>query len=89
MDVELPQLKRLLRFGAAVVAVGAMTVSTAVPAAAEFVDDDGRPGERALEWLADRGVIHGCDPPDNRASCPDRELTRAEAAKILVLLGQQ
>lgn len=87
--MELPQLKRLLRFGAAVVAVGAMTVSTAVPAAAEFVDDDGRPGERALEWLADRGVIHGCDPPDNRASCPDRELTRAEAAKILVLLGQQ
>ena len=71
-------------------AVAATAVATAaLPAAASFVDDDGRPAERALEWLADRGAIHGCDPPANRSSCPDRPLTRAEAAKILVTLADR
>ena len=69
----------------------ALLVAGALPAAADerFVDDDGEPAERALEWLADRGVIDGCDPPANRMACPERVLTRAEAAKILVLLGRE
>lgn len=67
-----------------------MTAVLSIPAAAiDFVDDDGRPGERALEWLAERGVIHGCDPPEHRSSCPERTVNRAEAAKILVGLAQQ
>ncbi|HLU53290.1 MAG TPA: S-layer homology domain-containing protein, partial [Acidimicrobiia bacterium] len=71
------------------VLVAAVAASSGLPAAAAgFTDDDGRPGERALEWLADRGVIHGCDPPENRSVCPDRALTRAEAAKILVGLAE-
>lgn len=61
----------------------------ALPAAAAFSDDDGRPGEQALEWLAERGVIDGCNPPYDDRVCPTRVLTRAEAAKILVKTGRQ
>lgn len=74
-----------------VIVVAAAMMTLAGPAAADsgvFVDDDGRPGEQSLEWLAERGVIHGCDPPANLRVCPDDELTRAQAAKILVLLGR-
>lgn len=60
----------------------------ALPADADFTDDNGRPGEQALEWLAERGVIDGCNPPDDDESCPNRVLSRAEAAKILVKLGR-
>lgn len=75
----------------AVVALSTMVTGMASPAAAasgRFDDDDGRPPERALEWLAERGVIDGCDPPLNDNSCSDRLVTRAEAAKILVRVGQ-
>lgn len=57
-------------------------------AAVDFVDDDGRPGEKALEWLAERGVIDGCDPPANTRSCSEQPINRAQAAKVLVLLGR-
>ena len=62
--------------------------AVAVGNSGQFIDDDGVPAEQALEWLAERDVIHGCDPPANRRSCPDRVLTRAQAAKILVLLAR-
>lgn len=65
-----------------------VAVSSPARADGEFVDDDGVPSEQALAWLAERDVIDGCDPPANRMSCPERVLTRAEAAKILVLLGR-
>src|SRR5680860_1765696 len=72
----------------------AICVVLATPAVAgerdsgSFIDDDGIPAERALEWLADAGVLDGCDPPANRRICPDRILTRAEASKVLMLLGR-
>lgn len=53
-----------------------------------FVDDDGTPAESALEWLAAVDVLDGCDPPANTRICPERILTRAEATKVLVLLGR-
>ena len=53
-----------------------------------FDDDDGVPGEVYIERLAELGAIEGCDPPSNESSCPDRELNRAEAFKILVAAGQ-
>lgn len=53
-----------------------------------FVDDDGIPGERYIERLADFGAIQGCNPPDNSRSCPASDLTRAEAFKILIVAGQ-
>ncbi len=55
----------------------------------QFTDDDGHPGEPYLEWLAGHGIISGCNPPANDRVCPDRVLTRAEAAKILVGLGHR
>ncbi|GEM_PF-1124749 len=53
-----------------------------------FNDDDGHPGEPYLEWLAERGIVQGCNPPANTRICPDRILSRAEAAKILVGVGR-
>jgi hypothetical protein len=53
-----------------------------------FVDDNGHPGEPYLEWLADRGIVEGCNPPANTRICPDRVLSRAEAAKIVVGIGR-
>jgi beta-lactamase class A len=54
-----------------------------------FVDDNGHPGEPYLEWLAERGIVAGCNPPANTRICPDRLLTRAEAAKIVVGIGRE
>ena len=71
-----------------------VVVSIALPGTAEepvtgrFVDDDGVPGEVYIERLADLGAIQGCDPPENTRSCPEKDLTRAEAFKILVVAGQ-
>jgi hypothetical protein len=52
-----------------------------------FTDDNGHPGEPYIEWLADRGIVQGCNPPANTRFCPDRPLNRAEAAKIVVGVG--
>lgn len=81
-----------MRCVAAVLAI--LMIVGAAPAVAvepgeRFDDDDGIEGEQALEWLADIGVVHGCDPPHNRRVCPDEILSRAQAAKVLVLLGRQ
>jgi hypothetical protein len=61
----------------------------ATAASGLFTDDDGHPGEVYLEWLAELGVVQGCNPPANTRICPDRTLNRAEAAKILVGAGQR
>lgn len=62
--------------------------SPAGAATGTFVDDDGIPGERHIERLAELGAIQGCNPPENTRSCPLKNLTRAEAFKILVVAGQ-
>jgi len=54
-----------------------------------FTDDNGHPGEPYIEWLAGLGIVQGCNPPANTRFCPDRTLNRAEAAKILVGVGQR
>ena len=53
-----------------------------------FQDDNGHPGEIYLEWLADRGIVQGCDPPAYSRVCPDRTLNRAEAIKIVIGVGR-
>ena len=82
------------RHGWSIIAAALVILVLSVPAIAEepvsgrFVDDDGISGERYIERLADFGAIQGCDPPENTRSCPEKDLTRAEAFKILVVAGQ-
>ncbi len=49
-----------------------------------FVDDDGHRFEDAINKLAGAGITRGCNPPDYDEFCPDRGLTRAEMATIIV-----
>jgi hypothetical protein len=92
MDDHNGRVRPLLRsIPAVVVALMVMGVATPTPAHAasgRFVDDDGVPGEPHLEHLAALSVVHGCNPPANTRICPHGTLTRAEAAKILMLAGQ-
>jgi hypothetical protein len=67
---------------------GIPLAATAEEPSGTFVDDDGIPGERYIERLAEFGAVQGCDPPENTRSCPEKVLTRAEAFKILVVAGQ-
>ncbi len=85
-----------MKYGRALSALMAIVViaAAAAPAlassapAGRFLDDDGHPAEVTLEWLATVRVIDGCNPPANDRSCPDDPVTRAEAAKIIVKLGE-
>lgn len=80
------------RWSATVLTTSIVMCAMVTPAwadqAGRFSDDDRHPAEAWLEWLADRGVIDGCNPPDNDRSCPDASVTRAQAAKIMVRLGE-
>jgi beta-lactamase class A len=74
-------------------AVVLVLIAGALPASAQshsgaFVDDDGIPAELHIERLAELGAIQGCNPPDNTESCPERNLSRAEAFKVVVVAGQ-
>ncbi|HEX9863371.1 MAG TPA: hypothetical protein VGC03_00230, partial [Acidimicrobiia bacterium] len=48
-----------------------------------FVDDNGHVLEGAINRIADAGITLGCNPPLNDRFCPQRSLTRAEAAGFL------
>lgn len=48
-----------------------------------FVDDDGHVLEGAINRIAEDEITEGCNPPDNDEFCPNRDLTRAEAAAFL------
>jgi hypothetical protein len=47
-----------------------------------FDDDDGHTLEGGINRVAEAGITEGCDP-DAREFCPDRTLTRAEAATFI------
>jgi beta-lactamase class A len=79
---------RRLVVGVAVSVLVVPLAPVAAVAVGTFEDDDGDPGEVYIERLAELGAIEGCDPPTNERSCSDKELTRAEAFKILVFAGQ-
>lgn len=49
-----------------------------------FGDDDGHRFEDAINKLADAEITLGCNPPQYDEFCPDRGLTRAEMATIIV-----
>lgn len=49
-----------------------------------FVDDDWSPFEADIEWIAERGITKGCNPPVNDRFCPEGHVTRGEMAAFLV-----
>lgn len=49
----------------------------------KFFDDDNNTFERDIEWLADRGITKGCNPPDNTMFCPNEPVTREVMAVYL------
>ncbi len=75
------------RFAAAAVLVLIVGTSPALATEAGFVDDDGIPGERNIEQLADLGVVRACDPPANTRFCPEDPATPAETATVLTAAG--
>jgi glucose/arabinose dehydrogenase len=48
-----------------------------------FVDDNGHVLEGAINRIAEARITLGCNPPLNDRFCPNRTLTRAEAAAVL------
>jgi hypothetical protein len=66
----------------------AVTVSGAT-VAERFIDDNGNPHETSIEFIAERGITRGCNPPTVDRFCPGANVTRAEmAAFLLTALGQ-
>ncbi|KAA3639752.1 MAG: hypothetical protein DWP92_04220 [Armatimonadetes bacterium] len=65
--------------------VSALPLAQSSPGGAgTFVDDDGSAQEPYIEAIAVEGITTGCNPPANDRYCPDRGLTRAEMATMLV-----
>jgi hypothetical protein len=49
-----------------------------------FTDDRGHVFESAINRIAAAGITVGCNPPSNDRFCPERSMTRAEMAAMLV-----
>lgn len=81
-------MRRLTMLLTLVVLLGLAVPSQAESVTGSFLDDDGVPGEVLIERLAELGAIQGCNPPHNTRSCPERNLSRAEAFKVVVVAGQ-
>ncbi|CAN5211278.1 hypothetical protein BH18ACT5_BH18ACT5_13000 [soil metagenome] len=52
--------------------------------AERFVDDNGNPHEANIEFIADRAITRGCNPPVVDRFCPGGSVTRAEMAAFLL-----
>lgn len=50
-----------------------------------FLDDNGNPHEANIEFIADRGITRGCNPPTVDHFCPAQSVTRAEMAAFLTV----
>jgi hypothetical protein len=48
-----------------------------------FIDDNQSPHQNGIEAIAALGITQGCNPPTNNRFCPNREMSRAEAATFL------
>jgi hypothetical protein len=49
-----------------------------------FTDDAGSRFEEDINAISEAGITRGCNPPENDAYCPDRAISRAEFATMLV-----
>jgi hypothetical protein len=54
---------------------GGLTLFSDVSAGNIFVND--------IEWLANKGVTKGCNPPTNSRFCPDKTVTRGQMAAFV------
>lgn len=54
--------------------------------AGRFADDNGNVHKQHIERIAAAGLTHGCNPPDNTHYCPDKSVTRAQAASFFARL---
>ena len=48
-----------------------------------FIDDNQSPHQNGIEAVAALGITQGCNPPTNDRFCPNRNMTRAEAATFV------
>lgn len=68
---------------------GFVLTVTGASVAERFIDDDGNPHEPNIEFIAERGITRGCNPPTVDRFCPANGVTRAEmAAFLLSAIGQ-
>lgn len=49
-----------------------------------FADDEQSVFEANINRLAEAGITHGCNPPDNTRFCPNQAVTRGQMAAFLV-----
>jgi hypothetical protein len=63
---------------------GFLLTLTGASVAERFVDDNGNPHEPNIEFIAERGITRGCNPPTVDRFCPANTLTRAEMAALLL-----
>ena len=62
----------------------AMAAEPELPPGGSFVDDDGMSQEGWIEAIAALRITVGCNPPANDEYCPEKDLTRAEMATLVV-----
>jgi hypothetical protein len=68
---------------------GFLLTLTGASVAERFIDDNGNPHEPNIEFIAERGITRGCNPPTVDRFCPANSVTRAEmAAFLLTAIGQ-
>ncbi len=68
---------------------GFVVTLTGASVAERFIDDDGNPHEPNIEFIAERGITRGCNPPTVDRFCPGNGVTRAEmAAFLLATIGE-
>ena len=48
-----------------------------------FYDDDASIFQSDIEWIAERHITVGCNPPDNNRYCPEEPVTRGQIAAFL------
>ena len=86
-------MRSLRRVGFVVALLAALLVGSAATTAAAveelppggtFYDDDKTSEEGYIEAIRAAGITYGCNPPENDFFCPERQLTRAEMASLLV-----
>jgi hypothetical protein len=82
-------MKRWLASGAVLVVIVAGLVMAwpeqvhAILLQGKFTDDNQSVHQNNIEALAAAGITSGCNPPANTHFCPNRDVTRAEAATFL------